>query len=178
MLDKTAALPHELVTVQSTFGRESRLRRSDMNLFLPAATAAPPVLSCPDRSFAYREHDLRFDVDTTAAVFGPPASVRPQLPTSIADGLPPAGVLASLAPEQLPTTPMLVPQLSKLILDCGKLAKLDQLLHTLKAGGHRVLLYFQMTRMIDLMEEYLAFRQYKYLRLDGSSCVGALTRPR
>jgi len=31
------------------------------------------------------------------------------------------------------------------------------------------LLYFQMTRMIDLMEEYLTYRQYKYCRLDGST---------
>ncbi|CAG8665196.1 15889_t:CDS:2, partial [Racocetra fulgida] len=53
----------------------------------------------------------------------------------------------------------------------GKLTKLDELLKELKAGGHRVLIYFQMTRMIDLMEEYLAYRQYKYLRLDGSSKI-------
>jgi DNA helicase INO80 len=66
---------------------------------------------------------------------------------------------------------MEVPQLHKLILDSGKLAKLDELLTQLKAGGHRVLVYFQMTRMIDLMEEYLAFRQHKYLRLDGSSSI-------
>jgi len=33
------------------------------------------------------------------------------------------------------------------------------------------LIYFQMTRMIDLMEEYLSYRQYKYLRLDGSSKI-------
>ena len=66
---------------------------------------------------------------------------------------------------------MHVPQLSKLLLDSGKLAKLDQLLAVLKGGGHRVLLYFQMTRMIDLMEEYLAFRQFKYSRLDGSSTI-------
>ena len=45
----------------------------------------------------------------------------------------------------------------------------DLLLQELKTGNHRVLIYFQMTKMIDLMEEYLVFRQYKYLRLDGSS---------
>lgn len=33
----------------------------------------------------------------------------------------------------------------------------------------RVLLYFQMTRMIDLMEEYLTYRNYKFCRLDGST---------
>ncbi|KAG8532196.1 putative DNA helicase ino80 [Bacidia gigantensis] len=62
-----------------------------------------------------------------------------------------------------------VPSMSRFVTDSGKLAKLDQLLRELKEGGHRVLLYFQMTRMIDLMEEYLTFRNYKYLRLDGST---------
>ena len=57
----------------------------------------------------------------------------------------------------------------RFVTDCGKLAKLDQLLRELKHNGHRVLLYFQMTRMIDLMEEYLTYRNYKYCRLDGST---------
>lgn len=57
----------------------------------------------------------------------------------------------------------------RFVTDSGKLAKLDQLLRELKNGGHRVLLYFQMTKMIDLMEEYLTYRNYKYLRLDGST---------
>lgn len=57
----------------------------------------------------------------------------------------------------------------RFVTDSGKLAKLDELLRELKAGGHRVLLYFQMTRMIDLMEEYLTYRNYKYCRLDGST---------
>ena len=62
-----------------------------------------------------------------------------------------------------------VPRMSRFVTDCGKLAELDSLLKQLKAGGHRVLLYFQMTRMIDLMEEYLTYRNYKYCRLDGST---------
>ena len=64
---------------------------------------------------------------------------------------------------------MQVPDGKRLIYDSSKLAKLDELLQELKAGDHRVLIYFQMTKMMDLMEEYLVFRQYKYLRLDGSS---------
>ncbi|KAG4302704.1 hypothetical protein PCANB_001049 [Pneumocystis canis] len=64
-----------------------------------------------------------------------------------------------------------MPAMSRFVTDSGKLAKLDELLATLKAGGHRVLIYFQMTKMIDLMEEYLTYRQYKYLRLDGSSKI-------
>jgi chromatin-remodeling ATPase INO80 len=64
---------------------------------------------------------------------------------------------------------MQVPEAKRLIYDSGKLARLDTMLHELKAGDHRVLIYFQMTRMMDLMEEYLIYRQFKYLRLDGSS---------
>ncbi|KAF5103223.1 hypothetical protein D0Z03_000267 [Geotrichum reessii] len=55
------------------------------------------------------------------------------------------------------------------IENSGKLSKLDEMLPVLKANDHRVLIYFQMTKMMDLMEEYLTFRQYKYVRLDGSS---------
>jgi DNA helicase INO80 len=61
------------------------------------------------------------------------------------------------------------PSMSRFVTDSGKLARLDGLLKELKAGDHRVLLYFQMTRMIDLMEEYLTYRNYKYCRLDGST---------
>ncbi|CAB16246.2 Chromatin-remodeling ATPase INO80 [Schizosaccharomyces pombe] len=64
-----------------------------------------------------------------------------------------------------------IPSMLRFIADSGKLSKLDKLLVELKANDHRVLIYFQMTRMIDLMEEYLTFRQYKYLRLDGSSKI-------
>lgn len=66
-------------------------------------------------------------------------------------------------------TTLRMPSMSKFVTDSGKLSKLDQMLPVLKAEGHRILIYFQMTKMMDLMEEYLTFRQYKYLRLDGSS---------
>ena len=62
-----------------------------------------------------------------------------------------------------------MPSMNRFITELGKLATLDRLLVELKKGGHRVLLYFQMTRMMDLMEEYLTYRQHKFIRLDGSS---------
>ncbi|KAJ2715063.1 putative DNA helicase ino80 [Coemansia spiralis] len=68
-------------------------------------------------------------------------------------------------------TDIWVPSKDKLIRYSGKMAVLDRLLMRLKQNGHRVLLYFQMTRMIDLFEEYLAYRKYTYLRLDGSSKI-------
>ncbi|XP_062233157.1 chromatin structure-remodeling complex protein SYD-like isoform X2 [Phragmites australis] len=50
---------------------------------------------------------------------------------------------------------------------CGKLEMLDRLLPKLKATGHRVLLFSTMTRLLDVMEDYLIWKKYKYLRLDG-----------
>lgn len=61
-----------------------------------------------------------------------------------------------------------VPRLDTFISDSGKLVVLDALLYNLKQGGHRVLIYFQMTRMMNLMEDYLVKRGYSYCRLDGS----------
>ena len=40
----------------------------------------------------------------------------------------------------------------KIVTDAGKLYVLDTLLQRLKAEGHRVLIYSQMTKMIDLLE--------------------------
>ncbi|CCK71856.1 chromatin-remodeling ATPase INO80 KNAG_0I00650 [Huiozyma naganishii CBS 8797] len=62
-----------------------------------------------------------------------------------------------------------MPSMDRFITDSAKLKKLDEMLPILKAQGHRVLIYFQMTKMMDLMEEYLTYRQYKHIRLDGSS---------
>lgn len=47
---------------------------------------------------------------------------------------------------------ILVPGSEKLVGDCGKLQVLEKMLPKLKSEGHRVLIYFQMTKMIDLME--------------------------
>ncbi|CAH8824713.1 unnamed protein product [Trichobilharzia szidati] len=55
------------------------------------------------------------------------------------------------------------------ISDSGKLTALDNLLTELKSNGHRVLIYSQMTRMIDILEEFMLYRKHAYLRLDGSS---------
>jgi DNA helicase INO80 len=64
-----------------------------------------------------------------------------------------------------------VPLFSQLVADAGKLRVLDTLLTKLKSEGHRVLIYSQMTKMIDILEDYLTYRQHKYIRLDGSSSL-------
>ena len=45
---------------------------------------------------------------------------------------------------------------------------LDKLLVKLIKEGNKVLIFSQFTRMLDLLEEYLQYRQYKYEKIDGS----------
>src|SRR5277367_3231581 len=51
----------------------------------------------------------------------------------------------------------------------GKFELLDRVLPKFKASGHRVLMFFQMTQIMNIMEDFLRLRGFKYLRLDGST---------
>jgi SNF2 family DNA or RNA helicase len=53
----------------------------------------------------------------------------------------------------------------------GKLQVLDCLLRQLKADHHRVLIFTQMTRMLDVLEAFLNFHGHIYLRLDGTTRI-------
>ncbi|KAF3930154.1 hypothetical protein ABW19_dt0208954 [Dactylella cylindrospora] len=138
---------------------------------VPAVAAPPITVSCPSQAVQFETQDILFNQRSRKLLFGlipveeqhilenkvnpifyPPRKLLPQ-PDSAVSGF----------------SSIQVPSMRRFVAESGKLARLDTLLKELKAGGHRVLLYFQMTRMIDLMEEYLSYRQYKYLRLDGSS---------
>ncbi|KAM5375918.1 hypothetical protein ACJZ2D_005708 [Fusarium nematophilum] len=48
----------------------------------------------------------------------------------------------------------------------GKFELLDRILPKYQATGHRVLMFFQMTAIMDIMEDYLRYRRVEYLRLD------------
>ena len=50
----------------------------------------------------------------------------------------------------------------------GKLVLLDKLLPRLKQDGHRILLFSQFTRMLDIIQDYLNLRKFKYERIDGT----------
>ncbi|XP_064642044.1 chromodomain-helicase-DNA-binding protein 4-like isoform X3 [Lineus longissimus] len=56
---------------------------------------------------------------------------------------------------------------SALIKACGKLDLLSKMLTKLRATGHRVLIFSQMTKMLDIMEDFLEAEGYKYERIDG-----------
>ncbi|XP_068699252.1 chromodomain-helicase-DNA-binding protein 4-like isoform X3 [Montipora foliosa] len=50
----------------------------------------------------------------------------------------------------------------------GKLVLLEKMLKKLREEGHRVLIFSQMTRMLDLLEDFLEGHGYKYERIDGT----------
>uniref|UniRef100_A0A8C2JNM4 Chromodomain helicase DNA binding protein 5 n=1 Tax=Cyprinus carpio TaxID=7962 RepID=A0A8C2JNM4_CYPCA len=54
-----------------------------------------------------------------------------------------------------------------LVKSSGKLTLLQKMLKKLKDEGHRVLIFSQMTKMLDLLEDFLEFEGYKYERIDG-----------
>jgi SWI/SNF-related matrix-associated actin-dependent regulator of chromatin subfamily A member 5 len=56
-----------------------------------------------------------------------------------------------------------------LVDNCGKMVILDKLLPKFQEQGSRVLIFSQMTRMLDILEDYSLWRGYKYCRLDGQT---------
>uniref|UniRef100_A0A3Q1C7H9 SWI/SNF related, matrix associated, actin dependent regulator of chromatin, subfamily a, member 2 n=1 Tax=Amphiprion ocellaris TaxID=80972 RepID=A0A3Q1C7H9_AMPOC len=51
----------------------------------------------------------------------------------------------------------------------GKFELLDRILPKLQATSHRVLLFCQMTTLMTIMEDYFSYRNFQYLRLDGTT---------
>lgn len=173
-LFETADSQPGLAEIASTSWTTSVLSRPEMQWYIPSVVAPPISIFCVDRTFNERQANLLEAPAETLAIYGMPEYLRDS-PEACAQfnkllpQIPPVGLVNTSPPGQLPAPPMHVPEAKRLIYDSAKLARLDSLLQELKAGDHRVLVYFQMTRMMDLMEEYLIYRQYKYLRLDGSS---------
>ncbi|XP_071876170.1 lymphoid-specific helicase isoform X2 [Bombus fervidus] len=67
-------------------------------------------------------------------------------------------------------SPDFLPQINEeLVRSSGKLLVLDAMLARLKKHGHKVLLFSTMTMILDVIEDYLSLRDYKYVRLDGST---------
>jgi len=56
-----------------------------------------------------------------------------------------------------------------LVTNAAKMVMLDKLLKRMKAKGSRVLIFSQMSRVLDIMEDYSVMRGYPYCRIDGST---------
>jgi hypothetical protein len=116
---------------------------------IPKARSPPPRLACPHPNPSTvleanrTAHQLVHTLSPTVDIFRP-AFVRSQV---------------------------YFPDKSLVQYDCGKLQELAVLLRTLKSGGHRALIFTQMTRMLDILEAFLNLHGHTYLRLDGSTKV-------
>ncbi|KAF2874386.1 SNF2 family N-terminal domain-containing protein [Massariosphaeria phaeospora] len=56
-----------------------------------------------------------------------------------------------------------------LVTNAAKMVMLDKLLKRMKAQGSRVLIFSQMSRVLDILEDYSVMRSYPYCRIDGST---------
>lgn len=56
-----------------------------------------------------------------------------------------------------------------MIENAGKMVLLDRLLKRLFSNGNRVLIFSQMTRLLDILEDYMRYRGYEYSRIDGQT---------
>lgn len=153
----------------------SKIGKQGLAVLEPASrprVMAPPIqISASDQSsITERELDL-FNVPMRNALYPTDQPMEDSLLANDVElsKLPVSDMLPQPTSLKSRFTNISVPSMRRFVTDSGKLAKLDLLLRELRNGGHRVLLYFQMTRMIDLMEEYLTYRNYKYCRLDGST---------
>ena len=137
----------------------------------PGASVPPIQIACSNQQVHHDRESTMFNIPLRKVLYSPSEKDEANILThkNPHSALPVCQMLPSPLSQKSRYTKIDVPSMRRFVTDSGKLAKLDHLLGELKEGGHRVLLYFQMTRMIDLMEEYLTYRNYKYLRLDGST---------
>lgn len=158
-----------------------RLLRSTYD-FIPPARAPPINVWCSDRNFAYKLTDemhnpwikkLFLGFARTSEFNGPrePSGPNPLI-QEVRTDLPISEPMLQL-PYRIfgSSPPMSNFDPAKMLTDSGKLHTLDKLLRQLRAENHRVLLFAQMTKMLDILEDYMNFRKFKYFRLDGSSAI-------
>ncbi|CAM6102358.1 unnamed protein product [Calypogeia fissa] len=60
-------------------------------------------------------------------------------------------------------------KVQNIVLSSGKLVILDKLLIRLKETNHRVLIFSQMVKMLDILANYMSLRGFQFQRLDGST---------
>jgi DNA helicase INO80 len=148
---------------------------------LPKVVAPTIQHYCCDRSFAYQQDAIMHNALVKKTVFGsardwdtPEERIQPFGNADVTIPGTYGGFLSEvplISPMRSTTgfSTVHVPHFTGLIKDCGKMRVLDSLLMRLKKEGHRVLIYSQMTVMLDILEDFLAARGHKFVRLDGSS---------
>ncbi|XP_031494199.1 chromatin-remodeling ATPase INO80 [Nymphaea colorata] len=150
--------------------------------FIPRGRAPPVDVHCSDRSFAYQlleelHHPwlkrLFVGFARTSEFNGPRRPLKTHhLIQEIDAELPIVQPVLQLTYKVFGSSPPMQSfDPAKMLTDSGKLQTLDILLKRLRAENHRVLLFAQMTKMLNILEDYMNYRKYRYLRLDGSSTI-------
>lgn len=144
---------------------------------LPATSWSMPTLAQTTvRSYAKREEDMAEVIDKFA--FATPVVVARDMPSIALSGFDET-ILSRRSDLQLDTVlhrasvklQIAFPDPSLLQYDCGKLQELARLLRERKASGHRILIFTQMTKILDILEIFLNLHGYLYLRLDGATKI-------
>ncbi|ORY26167.1 SNF2 family N-terminal domain-domain-containing protein [Naematelia encephala] len=162
-LEMLSELPNRLLPLTAAMNKRDLLGE-----FTPPASEL--VLS-----FSQRAESMAPVIEKFAVI--PPNAVARDLPTFALPGLAPNSHEALLDPDfdtlHHPTVKLQIafPDASLLQYDCGKLQKLYEMLRDLKSNGHRVLIFTQMTRVLDILEMFLSYNGHRYLRLDGSTKI-------
>jgi DNA helicase INO80 len=144
---------------------------------------APPInYTCQDFNFERVRHQVEYSPYMLYAFYGAQRSFpqREFLPRSgltqkeiheyFIDKSFSGGLLTYFDPEY--KEEIEIPSFNSLVTDSAKLRYLDVLLANLKRDGHRVLIFCQMTKMMNLLEEYLTRRRFSFFRLDGNTSIG------
>ncbi|KAL6987197.1 putative DNA helicase ino80 [Sarracenia purpurea var. burkii] len=151
--------------------------------FIPRTRAPPINAHCSDRNFAYQMLEelhnpwakrLLIGFARTSDCNGPrkPDGPPHRLIQEIDSELPVSQPALQLTYKIFGSCPPMQSfDPAKMLTDSGKLQTLDILLKRLRAENHRVLLFAQMTKMLNILEDYMNYRKYRYLRLDGSSTI-------
>uniref|UniRef100_A0A7N0TWC5 Chromatin-remodeling ATPase INO80 n=1 Tax=Kalanchoe fedtschenkoi TaxID=63787 RepID=A0A7N0TWC5_KALFE len=188
LMRKLATGPREAPFEALVSSHEDRIRCNAKVLrsvysFIPRARATPVDVQCSDRNFSYKAVEelhnpwvkrVLLGFARTSDCNGPwmPNGPPHHLIQEIDSELPVSQPVLQLTYKIFGSCPpMRSFDPAKLLTDSGKLQTLDILLKRLRAGNHRVLLFAQMTKMLDILEDYMNYRRYKYLRLDGSSSI-------
>lgn len=162
-----------LMSIHKAVALENRLNCVNP-MYDPKVVAPSAEILCCNHAFTKQRNESLFSDSARRILYGlslPEESDMVRRNVFPDPALPATGMFPAPSQAKRGFGNIRMPSMQTFITDSGKLSKLDELLSELKKNDHRVLLYFQMTKMIDLMEEYLVYRQYKYLRLDGSSKI-------
>lgn len=83
-------------------------------------------------------------------------------------------ILGEFRETYSPTAPDF--HLQAMVQSAGKLVLIDKLLPKMKAGGHKVLIFSQMVRCLDILEDYLIHKRYDTIHIENNGILSAIKK--